>query len=270
VGHEGRLRLTVDAVHERVGRSPIAIAGSAQERLGKLLAALSTILAAQSRAVMRRARNLGLCSCEHCAGPSSIGGRSAVRKVGKTHPGYRARLTDGDPAALSRRSSLRSARRSAAGWRRGSSDSGRRRWPVEVRRGGATAVYTRGVTRGVTRVESSPPHETQKRTETRMASGVAESPLTDSNRRPPPYHRSLAAQFGLQIRPLRARAMRRETSRVSFLMCPFCVRALMPSEATYVRASQQRPSGWSPEHREDAEDGFARTCAASPGRPRAR
>jgi hypothetical protein len=24
----------------------------------------------------------------------------------------------------------------------------------------------------------------------------------------------------------------RETSRVSFLMCPFCVRALMPSEAT--------------------------------------
>jgi putative transposase len=30
--------------------------------------------------------------------------------------------------------------------------------------------------------------------------------------------------------------MRRETSRVSFLMCPFCVRALMPSEATCLRA----------------------------------
>jgi hypothetical protein len=26
--------------------------------------------------------------------------------------------------------------------------------------------------------------------------------------------------------------MRRETSRVSFLMCPFCVRALLPSGAT--------------------------------------
>jgi hypothetical protein len=30
--------------------------------------------------------------------------------------------------------------------------------------------------------------------------------------------------------------MRRETSRVSFLMCPFCVRAVMPSEATNLQA----------------------------------
>jgi hypothetical protein len=31
--------------------------------------------------------------------------------------------------------------------------------------------------------------------------------------------------------------MRRETSRVSFLMCPFCVRALMPSEATHLASA---------------------------------
>jgi integrase len=43
------------------------------------------------------------------------------------------------------------------------------------------------------------------------------SPLTDSNRRPPPYH-------FLQIAPIGAPQICRETSRVSFLMCPFCVR----------------------------------------------
>jgi putative transposase len=31
--------------------------------------------------------------------------------------------------------------------------------------------------------------------------------------------------------------VRRETSRVSFLMCPFCVRALVPSKTTYVDAA---------------------------------
>jgi hypothetical protein len=36
--------------------------------------------------------------------------------------------------------------------------------------------------------------------------------------------RSLATQFLLQIGPLQALEMRREASRVSFLMCPFCVR----------------------------------------------
>jgi hypothetical protein len=59
-------------------------------------------------------------------------------------------------------------------------------------------------------------------------------PSADSNRRPPPYHkfpgvtrvhaRSLATQFPLQTAPNEATTMRRETSRVSFLMCPFCVR----------------------------------------------
>jgi hypothetical protein len=36
--------------------------------------------------------------------------------------------------------------------------------------------------------------------------------------------------------------MRRETSRVSFLMCPFCVRALMPSTTTRaVDGSDNKP-----------------------------
>jgi hypothetical protein len=35
--------------------------------------------------------------------------------------------------------------------------------------------------------------------------------------------RSLATQLYLQIARFAARSMRRETSRVSFLMCPFCV-----------------------------------------------
>ncbi len=33
--------------------------------------------------------------------------------------------------------------------------------------------------------------------------------------------------------PLRAGTMRREASRVSFLMCPFCVRGLLPHETTF-------------------------------------
>jgi hypothetical protein len=39
------------------------------------------------------------------------------------------------------------------------------------------------------------------------------------------HARSLATQFFLQIDLIRRRTMRRETLRVSFLMCPFCVRA---------------------------------------------
>jgi hypothetical protein len=41
------------------------------------------------------------------------------------------------------------------------------------------------------------------------------------------HARSLATQFLLQIRLLQAVEMRREASRVSFLMCPFRVRALL-------------------------------------------
>jgi hypothetical protein len=46
------------------------------------------------------------------------------------------------------------------------------------------------------------------------------------------HARSLATHFLLQIGPLQAVQMRRETSRVSFLMCPFCVRALLPHATT--------------------------------------
>jgi len=59
----------------------------------------------------------------------------------------------------------------------------------------------------------------------------------------PPYHGSLdasraytrgarATRFRLEIRPFWALGMRRETSRVSFLMCPFCVRAQLLCETT--------------------------------------
>ena len=37
--------------------------------------------------------------------------------------------------------------------------------------------------------------------------------------------------------------MRRETLRVSFLMCPFCVRALMPGEATRLSTRFMRRAG---------------------------
>jgi hypothetical protein len=46
------------------------------------------------------------------------------------------------------------------------------------------------------------------------------------------HTRSSAARFFLQMESCARRAMRHETSRVSFLMCPFCVRALMSIEAT--------------------------------------
>jgi hypothetical protein len=39
------------------------------------------------------------------------------------------------------------------------------------------------------------------------------------------HARSLATQFSLQIAPSERPRMRRKASRVSFLMCPFCVRA---------------------------------------------
>jgi hypothetical protein len=39
-----------------------------------------------------------------------------------------------------------------------------------------------------------------------------------------PRQRSRATQFFLQIEPIQTTRMRREASRVLFLMCPFCVR----------------------------------------------
>jgi hypothetical protein len=62
---------------------------------------------------------------------------------------------------------------------------------------------------------------------------LSKSPLTDSNRRPPPYHRHTRTRaitrdtVLLQIGLLKALEMRREASRVSFLMCPFCVRRML-------------------------------------------
>src|SRR6266511_1346625 len=62
-----------------------------------------------------------------------------------------------------------------------------------------------------------------------------------------PYHfqgvtrvhaRSLATQFLLQIGPSDASRMRRETSRVSFLMCPFCVRGQLLMSTTALWGTQ--------------------------------
>jgi hypothetical protein len=48
------------------------------------------------------------------------------------------------------------------------------------------------------------------------------------------HARSLATQFFVQIKPNEAPRMRREASRVSLLMCPFCVRALSAVLATHL------------------------------------
>jgi Phage integrase family len=87
-----------------------------------------------------------------------------------------------------------------------------------------------------------------KTTEARAKQEETRSPLTDSNRRPPPYHfpcvtrvhsRSLATQFLLQIEVNEVSMMPREASRVSFLMCPFCVRTLSSESATYRTAAAE-------------------------------
>ena len=46
------------------------------------------------------------------------------------------------------------------------------------------------------------------------------------------HARSLATRFLLQIALLLGLEMRREASRVSFLMCPFCVRGLLTAPTT--------------------------------------
>jgi hypothetical protein len=48
------------------------------------------------------------------------------------------------------------------------------------------------------------------------------------------HARSLATQFLLQTDWIGTAEMRRETSRVSFLMCPFCVQALLLNETTRI------------------------------------
>jgi hypothetical protein len=42
---------------------------------------------------------------------------------------------------------------------------------------------------------------------------------------------------------LQAVEMRRETSRVSFLMCPFCVRGLLPDKTTIAGGRRRLASG---------------------------
>ena len=49
-----------------------------------------------------------------------------------------------------------------------------------------------------------------------------------------------ATRFSLQIGPTEPPRMRREASGVSFLMCPFCVRALLSTEATRQRFRPRR------------------------------
>ena len=53
------------------------------------------------------------------------------------------------------------------------------------------------------------------------------------------HRRSIRTQFFLQIGANQLSRMRREASRVSFLMCPFCVRVVMPGEATSLRGARQ-------------------------------
>jgi len=49
------------------------------------------------------------------------------------------------------------------------------------------------------------------------------------------HARLRATQFRLEISSLAAVAMRRETSQVSFLMCPFYVRKMVPGKTTAQR-----------------------------------
>jgi hypothetical protein len=56
------------------------------------------------------------------------------------------------------------------------------------------------------------------------------------------HARSFATQFFLQIHLSQAVAMRRETTRVSFLMCPFCVRCWVSIQTTRWRRLGPAPS----------------------------
>jgi len=60
------------------------------------------------------------------------------------------------------------------------------------------------------------------------------------------HARSFATQFLLQIGLMQAENMRREASRVSFLMCPFCVRPVLPDEATQFKQRARRRRSGSP------------------------
>jgi hypothetical protein len=87
------------------------------------------------------------------------------------------------------------------------------------------------------------------------------------------HARSLATHFRLQIGSFWRRGMRRETSGVSFLMCPFCVRALMPGEATHLyvapavvsNPSRTRGRCWQLQKRHGAQPASPGYVEARPG-----
>ena len=70
--------------------------------------------------------------------------------------------------------------------------------------------------------------------------------MSTPEREAPTNLRSLARDFLLQIGLLRTVEMRRETSRVSFLMCPFCVRGWLLMQTTLARSCAARAEApWS-------------------------
>jgi hypothetical protein len=72
------------------------------------------------------------------------------------------------------------------------------------------------------------------------------------------HARSRPTEFRLEIRPFPAVRMRRETSRVSFLMCPFCVRASSSHLTTPSAAGKGSTSlklrGWLTRRRRDEDE----------------
>jgi hypothetical protein len=62
------------------------------------------------------------------------------------------------------------------------------------------------------------------------------------------HSRSLATRFRLEISVFPPRNMRRETSRASFLMCPFCARVSVPNPTT--RSTEHRSRALALGHRQ--------------------
>jgi hypothetical protein len=79
--------------------------------------------------------------------------------------------------------------------------------------------------------------------------------------------RSFATLFLLQIGAIQRGRMRREASRVSFLMCSFCVRVLMPCEATRLEVAPVDASARGNSWRACGQVGF-RPLLLAPGRER--
>jgi hypothetical protein len=76
------------------------------------------------------------------------------------------------------------------------------------------------------------------------------------------HARSRATHFLLQIGLLEAVEMRRETSRVSFLMCPFCVRALVSLSTTGSGLGNQAASSSGSQGRHTLSNDLGRVSVA--------